>query len=261
VDGLSRTSWQRQQPLSTIAGYFALVRSRAAVITVLTLLGALIGAGLALRLAPEYQAGASIALPTVPTSVILDPEADTPTPTTIDSTAQLLFSTPVVERVATVTHMTNSEVRNGLSVSAYPLSRVLVTSFRAQSASLAVSGADAAAAALIRERQVVLEGRQLKATRELRTYLSSRLLLQANRKAGAYNPVSRRLHDEIAQIDLLQQQAAMDRARILERGAPATSISPHGELQVVTGGMLGFLLGVGYAWWSPGRRRQGLAAD
>jgi uncharacterized protein involved in exopolysaccharide biosynthesis len=255
MDALKPGAWQRTPTLPTVAGYFALVWSQIAVIAATTALGTLIGAGLALRLPSQYQAGVAIELPGVPTSVNFDPAADPPQRTTIDSTAQLLFSTPVVQRVARVTSLSPSQVSDGLSVSAYPLSRVLIASFRASSADLAVSGANEAAAALISQRKDLLEGNQFVLAASLATYLH-RLLPEANRKAGFYNPVSKRLLGEIAQIDLVRQQIAADHARVLKPAAPATSVRPHGELQVVTGAMLGFLVGVAYAWWRPRRARR-----
>lgn len=255
MDGLAASPGQRRPPLPTIADYFALVRSRISLIAVLSALGALIGLVLAVRQPPLYEARASIELPSVPTWVNFDAAAQPPQHTTIDSTAQLVFSTPVVERVAGATSLTKRQVTDGLSVSAYPLSRVLITSFRAPTTALAVAGADEAAAALIAQRKAVLEGNSFASADRLSTYLH-RLLPEANRN-GDYNPVSRRLQAEITQIDDVRAQAASDRARILDPAAPAESVRPHGELQVMTGALLGLLAGVAYTWWNPGRRRSG----
>jgi hypothetical protein len=249
-----RVAWPRKPALPTVAGYFTVLRSRIALIATVTALGAAVGLGLALLQSPVYQAGVAIELPGVPTFVNSDPAADPPPHTTIDTTARLLFSTPVVRRVAGVTHLPATQVTDGLSVSAYPLSRVLIASFRAPTAKLAVSGANAAAAALIQQRREALEGNQLQLSAALNTYLH-RLLPLANKKAGFYNPVSKRLQGEITQIDVVRGQLAADRVRIIKPAAPAKSVRQHGEPQVVTGAMLGFLLAVAYAWWAPVRRR------
>jgi uncharacterized protein involved in exopolysaccharide biosynthesis len=256
MDGVATRPWERRPTLPTVAGYFALVGSRAALIAVTTCLGALVGVFLAVRQAPIYQASVAIELPSVPTWVSLDPEADPAPATTIDSTAELVYSTPVVDRVAAATSLSTQQVSDGLGVSAYPLSRVLVTSFRAHTAALAVTGADQAAAALMAQRRVVLEGHRFLLATRLRRYLSH-LLPESNRKAGAYNPVSRRLLAEQAQIDAVRQQAASGRAMIIQPATPATSVRSPGEVPIATGGMLGLLCGVGYASWSSARRRSG----
>jgi hypothetical protein len=257
MDGLAPTPWRRRSSLPTVAGYFALVWSQIAIIAATTALGGLIGVVLAVRLPPAFQASASIELPATPTWVSLEPLPKPPQHTTIDSTAQLLFSAPVVERVSAVTHLSHATVTDGLSVSAYPLSNVLIASFRAPTAALAVSGVDEAARALVQERTTALQGSQLRAATQLSTYLSH-LLPQADRQAGGiYNPVSKRLQGEIDQITDVRQAAVSDQARVLKAGSPATSVRTHGGLQIATGAMLGFLVGLGYAWWIPVRRRSG----
>jgi hypothetical protein len=259
MDGVGPGAWGRRSTLPTVAGYFALLRSRIAVIAVIAVLGVLVGVALALRLPPEYQATASIELPETPTWVSIDPAVKPPPHTTIDSNAQLLFSAPVVNHVSAVTHLSMSKVTDGLSVSAYPLSNVLIATFQAPSAALAVTGVDEAARALIQERAAALQGSQLGSATRLGTYLS-RLLPAADKEAGGiYNPVSKRLQGEIDQITDVRQAAISDRARILKSGSPATSVRAHGGLQLITGATLGFLVGVGYAWWSPVRRRSGSA--
>jgi hypothetical protein len=254
VDDLADAPWQRRPALPTMAGYFALVWSQIAVLAITTGIGALIGVGFALRLPSAYEAAVEIDLPGLSTWVNFDPEEDAPQHTTIDSSAQLVLSDSVVRSVAAVTHLETDEVRHNLSVSAYPLSRVLVPTFRASSAALAVSGADAAAKALINQRKRVFEGSQLRLAVQLKRYLD-RLLPQANRKGGPYSSVTHRLLEEITQINDVRQEAAAESAQILKAAAPARAVRTHGELPVVTGATLGFLVGVGYAWWSPDRRR------
>jgi uncharacterized protein involved in exopolysaccharide biosynthesis len=257
MDGVDTAApWERRSSLPTVAGYCTLVWSQIAVIAVTTVLGALVGVVLAVRQPPVYAASTSVELLAVPTEVSFDPAAEPPPGTTIDTTAQLVRSTPVVDRVAHATSLTTARVTAGLSVSAYPLSRVLVMSFRARTAALAVTGADEAAAALIDQRRAVLEGDQVTLAARLDTSLN-RLLPKADLTAGLYNPVSKRLASEIALVDGIRAQAATDQARILRYAAPATSVRPKGELQLVTGAMLGFLAAVAYAWWISGRRASG----
>jgi hypothetical protein len=245
--------WHRRPSLPTVAGYFALVWSQIAVVAVTTVLGALVGVVLAVRQPPVYSASTAVELLSVPTRVSFDPAADPPPGTTIDTTAQLAGSTPVVDRVARATSLTTAEVTDGLSVSAYPLSRVLVMSFRARTPALAVTGADEAAAALIDQRRAVLEGDQLTLAARLDTFLN-RLLPKADLSGGPYSPVSRRLASQVALVDGIRAQAATGQARILRYAAPARSVRPKGEVQIVTGAMLGFLAAVAYAWWISGRR-------
>ncbi|MDX6319905.1 MAG: hypothetical protein QOD35_3305 [Nocardioidaceae bacterium] len=253
MDGVETAPWERRPSLPTVAGYFALVWSQIAVIAVTTVLGALVGVVLAVRQPALYSASAAVELLAVPTWVSFDPAAEPPPGTTVDTTAQLVRSTPVVDRVAHATSLTPAQVTDGLGVSAYPLSRVLVMSFRARTAALAVTGANEAAAALINQRRAVLEGDQVTLAARLDTSLN-RLLPKADLYAGPYNPVSKRLASEVALVDGIRAQAAADQARILRYAAPATSVRPKGELPIVTGAMLGFLAAVAYAWWISGRR-------
>jgi capsular polysaccharide biosynthesis protein len=253
MDRVATAPWQRRPSLPTVAGYVALVWSQIAVVAVTTVLGALVGVVLAVRQPPVYSASTAVELLAVPTWVSFDPAADPPPGTTIDTTAQLVRSTPVVDRVAHATALTTAQVTDGLGVSAYPLSRVLVMSFRARTPALAVAGADEAAAALIDQRRAVLEGDQVTLAARLDTALN-RLLPKADLSAGRYNPVSRRLASEAALVDSIRAQAATDQARILRYAAPARSVRPKGEVQIVTGAMLGFLAAVAYAWWISGRR-------
>jgi uncharacterized protein involved in exopolysaccharide biosynthesis len=253
MDGVDTAPWERRTGLPTVAGYLALVWSQLAVIAVTTVLGALVGVVLAVRQPPVYSASTAVELLAVPTWVSFDPAGEPPPGTTIDTTAQLARSAPVVDRVAHATSLSTAQVTDGLGVSAYPLSRVLVLSFRARTAALAVAGADEAADALIDQRRAVLEGDQVTLAARLGTSLKG-LLPKADRSAGTSNPVSRRLASEVALVDDIRAQAANDQARILEPAAPAKSVRSKGELQVVTGAMLGFLAATAYAWWISGRR-------
>jgi uncharacterized protein involved in exopolysaccharide biosynthesis len=254
MDGVDTAPWERRASLPTIAGYATVMWSQVAVITVAIILGALIGVAHAAVQPPVYSAAATVELLPVPTSVSFDPDAEAPPGTTIDTTAQLARSAPVIDRVAHATSLTSSQVTDGLSVSAYPLSQVLVTSFRARTAAQAVTGANEAAAALIDQRRAVLEGTQVQRAEQLATSLN-RLVPLANQNAGGDNTVSRHLSAEVAHIIDLRAQAALEQARILTSAAPAKSVRSGAELQGVTGAVLGFLAAVAYAWWIPRHRR------
>ncbi len=253
MDDLDSTSLRRLPRVPTVGGYLTLVWMHVGVITVMTIIGGLVGFALQARTPTAFVASASIELPDVPTSVDLQPGDAAPQRTTIDSTAQLLFATPVVNRVADVTNLTADKVRQELSVSAYPLSRVLIATFQAPSAALAIAGADGAAKALIHERRRALLGHQLRPAGRLSSHLL-RLINRANRTVGPYNPVSRRLHDQVAQIQAVRQQGHTEHARIVDRASPARPVSTQPELTMTTGAFLGFLGGLAYAWWRPVRR-------
>lgn len=254
MDDVRPVPTSRSPRLPTIAGYTTLVWSRLGIIVIVCVLGGLVGFLLDRQVPRTFEASASVELPNVPTSADTDPDAEDPRVTTIDSTAQLLFSRTVLRRVAAVTNRPAKEVNDGLAVSAYPLSRVLIVTFEAGTPGRAVAGANEAARALIARRRVVLPGSQLEEGSGLLERLR-RLRDKTDAMAGPYNSASRRLQTQITQIASLRQTARAERGRVVDRAYPAAQVDNHGELQVTNGVVLGLLLGVAYAWWSPGRRR------
>jgi hypothetical protein len=240
--------------LPTLTDYLTMVRDHVVIITVTTLIGLAVGVAVELREAPAYRASASIELPDVPTFVDVVPEDEIPQRTTIDSTAQLVFATPVVEKVAAVTKLNPATVHNSLSVSAYPLSRVLITTFQARTPALAIAGANEAARALVGVRDRVLLGERLGSATRLAHRLNV-LMKIADARIGPFNPLSRRLRDQLLEINTARQEADSGRARIVNDASPAHAVQSHAHLESTTGAVLGLLTGFIVTWWRRPRYR------
>lgn len=245
---------ERNPRLPTLAGYAALVRSSLAVIIVTTLIGVAVGFYRATQLPQTFKASASVELPDVPTWVDTETPDPVPDRTTIDTTAQLVLSTPVFEHVAAATSMTVSQVDNQLSVSAYPLSRVLIITFETSTAELAIRGANAAARALIGQRTTVLAGAQLDAASRLYLRLATiRGHVAAN--LGKFSPLARKIALVLDQISNLKQDSLGYGGRVVDDAYPAKKVAHHPELQVVTGLVVGLMAGILFGWWRPSRRQ------
>jgi hypothetical protein len=254
VDDIASPGHPRAR-LPTLTSYLSMVRDHVVIITVTTLVGLVGGVALELREVPVFQASASIELPDVPTFVDVVPEDVIPQRTTIDSTAQLVFATPVVDKVATVTRLNPAIVQKNLSVSAYPLSRVLITTFQARTPTLAIAGANQAAQALIDVRNRALLGERLGNATRLAHRLNA-LIKLADARVGPYNPISRRLRDQLIQINTVRQEADNGRARIVDDAFPAHRVRSHAHLESTTGAVIGLMAGLAISWWRPARQRR-----
>jgi hypothetical protein len=253
VDTAFATDRGRRLPL--LANYLALVWSNLAVILLTTLIGSGAGYYRASQVPAEFRASASIELPDVPTWVDTQPVDPVPDRTTIDTTAQLVLSTPVFKRVAAETSLTVGQVNSQLSVSAYPLSRVLIVTFEASTADLAIRGADGAAQALIDQRATVLAGAQFGRADTLYARLSH-IRNRVARSVAKFSPVSRRITLVLDQINAMRLASVDYNGRIVDDASPATKVNEHPEVQIVTGVTLGLLAGLVFAWWRPSRRNR-----
>ena len=234
--------------LPTLAGYGALLRSQLFVIVLVTALGGLGGYWWQAQKPQFYRASAAILLPDIPVYVDLAPDGTTPEPATIDTTAQLVLSGSVLRSVSDATAQPLTAVHDGLSVSAYPLSRVLIVSFEAAAAETAITGANEAARATLEERAQVLAGARLDEARKLFLRLDE-LRSRAEQDASQFPVVSRRIDTRMAYLDglLTGREAAV--GRVIHDARPAERIGIHPELPVTTGLVTGFTLAVGWAWW------------
>jgi uncharacterized protein involved in exopolysaccharide biosynthesis len=251
VDGLTpgRVVSGRGSRLPTVAGYVATVRSHIGAILVLAVLGMLVGGFVAHQKPMSYKANAFILLPDVPTYVDLDPDPPAPGRATIDTTSVLVVSSPVYNDVSAATGIPRNKVPDRLAVSAYPLSRVLIVSFTARTRDQAVDGANAAAERVASERET-LPGAQTLLAAELADELD-RLRTRSREDVRPFSPQTQALTNQ-----LLQVQGAIDagqdaRGRIVNRADldSVRRLQSHPELQVITGLMVGLLVGIGYAWW------------
>jgi hypothetical protein len=250
VDGLTtgRVVTGRGTRLPMVGGYVALLRSHLGAIIVLVVLGTVAGGFLSSRLPHRFVANAAIELPDVPTYVDTDPEPPAPDRTTIDTTAQLVYSEPVFTAVEAATGLAETKVRAGLGVSAYPLSRVLIVSFAASSAELAMNGASAASEALVHERGAVLAGAQLERALELKQRLN-KLKTKSQNKIRQFTPQTQEISFLLQQIEVARQAGADAGGNIIDEADSAKRVNAHPELQVISGMVVGLLIGIGYSWW------------
>ncbi len=254
------TPTERAPRLPTLAGYLAFLWSNFGVVVVMTLVGADVGLYVASRVPTAFEASASVGLPDVPTWVDTGPADPIPGRTTIDTTAQLVFSEPVFDRVADVTSLSPRQVHGNLSVSAHPLSRVLIVSLEASSAELAISGANEAARGLVDQQETVLAGTQLDAADALYDRLSLfRGRVQSS--VAQFSPVARRITAVLDQINEARQQAVSADNLTVAEAYVAKRIDQHPELDVVTGAVAGLMAGLLIAWWRPRRSRRGQPRD
>jgi uncharacterized protein involved in exopolysaccharide biosynthesis len=233
-----------------IGGYVATVRSHLGAVIVLGLAGLLVGGFFASRVPQSYKANALIALPDVPTYVDLNANPPAPTRTSIDTSAELVFSQPVYDAVQAATDLPDDRVQEGLSVGAYPLSRVLIVTFTARTKDLAVAGANAAADQLLIERQAVLPGAQTSQASDLILRLDH-MRDRSRRQVREYSPQTQALTNQILHIqDSVDAGEGIAGSIINKADVPsAKRVKKHLELQLITGLMVGVLLGIGYSWW------------
>jgi hypothetical protein len=238
----------RSQRLPTMASYFALIRGwRLIGICLLGVIGAVLGAAYSTRAVPEYRASVYIALPDLPQWVDVDPEPPNAKRTTIDTSANLVFSDPVVEAVATQIGVSIDEARNSLSVSARPLSRAAIVSYTTTDRDTAVAAANLAAQGMIEQRQTVLPGRRLHLTAPLTDKLLS---LRGRSLKFPYRLTSMpgQLNALIARVAELQQRHVDQRASVVIAADTARLLPLHRELPIATGLTIGVLVGIGWAW-------------
>jgi hypothetical protein len=238
--------------LPTMGYYLGLLRSQAVVIVLATVAGTALGFVAASRVPAAYQASRAVELPDVPTYVDLLPADPAPDRVTIDTTAQLVESEPVVRRTVQATGLTFRQVQNGLSVSAYPLSRVIIVSFTAPSTLLARRGAHAAAKALVVQRETALPGNQLDQASVVANRLSA-ILAQLDQLLP-FSDTAVGWHEQLAHLtDITSAGTAGGRA--IGKTVPQ-SVDQHPEVQILTGMVLGMFAGFIYAWWQPVVRRR-----
>jgi uncharacterized protein involved in exopolysaccharide biosynthesis len=236
--------------LPTVAGYAATLRSHLGAIIVLAVLGLVCGLFIAQQKPHMYKASASIELPDLPTFVDVNPDPPAPQRTTIDTTSELVFSQPVYDAVEEATGLSESKVRSGLNVGAYPLSRVLIVTFTAPTMDLAVAGANAAAEQTRIERTTILPGAQTAGAKVLERRLE-RLRDKSRVTVREFTPQTQELTNQILQIGDAIDAGANASGTIVNRADLASThlVKRHRELQLVTGTVLGILLGIGYSWW------------
>lgn len=241
----------RPTKLPTLAGYLALLRGGWLVVLLAVVAGAAIGLYADTQAARLFEANVSVQLPALASFVQLDPEASRARPATIDTSAQLVFSTPVVDKVAVATGQSPSAVRAGLSVSAYPLSNVLIIGYQAPTPDAALSGAGVAARATLEQRRAVLAGTQLRSVRALYAKLQN-LRTRAQSIAPRFPQLSRRVNLAVQHIRNAQSALTHPETPRIETPEAPQRVGVSRALYPTTGVVSGFVAAVTWLWW---RRR------
>lgn len=238
----------RGTSLPTLAVYAALLRAGWVRIVLATLIGTGLSLWMQSQLPRAYYASAAIELPPVASYLQIDPAASRPRPATIDTTALLVRSSPVIDAVAAVTRQPPQAIREGLSVSAYPLSHVLIVGYEAPSEQAARSGAEAAARATLAQRTAVFRDTQLAAARSLSARLES-LRARAESKAPQFPNVSQRIDLLAHQLRVVLTASASEASDRIDTSDAARSVKAPPALYPTTGAVTGFMVGVGRTWW------------
>lgn len=133
--------------LPTVEGMTRFLRRFIVLLTLCTVLGAVVGWVLAETRPSRYVSTVSVLLPEDTSTAAGGEEAQS-----MDTLARLVFSADVVEAIGDTTGVAEDEVVLDLEVGAVPLSRLLVITFTGATTDQAVSGAQTAADSLIATR-------------------------------------------------------------------------------------------------------------
>jgi hypothetical protein len=154
-----------------LADYAVFVRRNALVIGAFTLVGGVIGGGLAMSSPTTYTASTTVLMSRAP--VYVDPQGYDAAPSvTIDTDAQLYAAPRVARRVSRRTGIPEADVAGRTLITAKPLTRVLNVTFKAQTPHIARRGSRAAAHGMLHERQRVLVSQSLRRLTQVRANLA-----------------------------------------------------------------------------------------
>jgi hypothetical protein len=246
---------ERVRRLPTVAHYLATLKAGWKVVTVLTLAGLLLGGWYSTTVQDEWRGSTSMELPDVPVYVDLTNTGPPAKPTTIDTTGQLVYSEPVLRAAGRAAKMSVEEVNDNLAISAYPLSRVLIISLVAPTQWQAERGADAAARALLEQRQKLLAGKR---NRDDARDMVASLRRKLNRfiaKNDYTNAILQIQQNTIRPVEESLRQYNNSDGRIVNKAYPARRVPKHSELYLTTGAVSGFMIAVAWLWWRPPKPR------
>lgn len=137
------------RPLPRLSEVLAIVSRSWRVAVVLGLLGALAGFTVWQQTPVRYAATSEIALAPQLSYLSLSEEQERQPPVSLDTTAALLSSTVARNRIAEAMGIEPTEVADAMSITARPLSRVLIVRVASHDEAQAVAGANAATEALL----------------------------------------------------------------------------------------------------------------
>jgi hypothetical protein len=261
----------------TLESLWARVRRAGRLIAVMAVLGGLLGAVVALRWPPTYQARAAVLLAPSPLYIdLLNDER--PREITIDTEASMVFSEPTIAAVrAELDLPASTDVRASIRVTAPPSSRVMEITATAEDPDVAEALADTTAAAYLAVRSDYLEQRRVQAREQFEEQLDAvagRGVLLPEVEGAEDDPSRTRpvlaedaLREAINSLSLV----STDAGQVL-RPSVAVRARKQAEVPIVAGVVLGTLGALGIMSWheagqvrrrerrGPSRRPEGAAA-
>lgn len=192
----------RPAPLPLLDTLVAKVRARRWQLLIGVVVGAAVGTTVFFAMPAKYVATSSVALAPKLSYLSLDPQEKKSSFVTLDTTAALVRSDPVVGAEAAAMQVSPEEARRRTTVTAQPLSTVLRIHVRGDTRKQARQGGHAAVKALVHERAQVfkLDSAQVRLLRKRIAIISADILSKA--RAGEDVTRSRqRLEQLSARLD------------------------------------------------------------
>lgn len=208
-----------------LGDYVVFVRRNAPLVGALTVLGALVGGGLAEVSPTSYAARTSVLMFQAPTYV--DTVGDHSPPAVTVDTDAALFSAPMVSRkVSARTGVPEDDVQSRLLISAEPLTQVLTVTFQGATPKIARVGSEAAAQAMLKERSDVMVAQNLRHLTAIRRSLANLQVaaIRLDLQGKGSDPFAQDLADRIevlqsvsSQLQALSSSSGqiMDRAHVV----------------------------------------------
>ena len=249
----------------TIESLWARLRRSARLILVLALLGGVVGGLVALQWTPRYDAKTAVLLEPAP--VYIDPSSgeldDLPQEITIDTEASMVFSEDGITAIREELDLPASfDLREAMRVTAPPNSKVLEITARADDPVQAEAIADAAADAYLTVRNQYLDQRREQVRRQLEARLDAAMMgsvvttTAGDRGASDVTPLSAAATQEEIRQALSSLELESPSAGQVLRTAEARTVRKQMEVPIVSGMLLGGLLGLAVmGWQEAGRRR------
>jgi capsular polysaccharide biosynthesis protein len=239
------------ESLESLDSALARLRRRWPILAVTTLVGAMVGAVIAVNAPVEHAARVSILLAASPVSLDLaetDDGASVPEEVTIDTEAALLISRETLSRVVGSTDAADLEaLRRRVRVTAVPSTRVLTVEVRSESAERSRVEANALAESYIETRRGHLSTRRDQTLSLLRTQLAK--LRRSTPPGTPADPTRTRLEGAVTTILLTPTSAGE-----VIRATAARAVRRQSEVPVTSGAALGLATGALLLAMFPGWR-------
>jgi hypothetical protein len=255
-----RARMSPRSSVSSMEAMWARVRRSARLILVMSLLGGILGAAVAWRWTPMYDAKASVLLAPSPLYLDLSSE-EGPKEITIDTEASMVFSEQAIGRVRDELGLPASpDVRESIRVTAPPNSRVLEITVRDDDPARAEDIANAVALAYLEVRDDYLSQRRDQVREQIEQQLDSvagRGLVITPGEDDDASGATRVLAEDELRAALTSLSLVSTEAGEVLRPAVASSTRKQAEVPIVSGVLLGALAGLGIMSWHDAGRSSG----